>query len=109
MEGYATVGKPEHGQLRIDVRLQDCRTGEVVSEIAEIGATDDLFGIVSRIGGKLRNRLGIRRAPESDELLAQASLPGNPEAARLYSLGLDKLRAYDFPVARGFFDQAMVV
>jgi DNA-binding winged helix-turn-helix (wHTH) protein/tetratricopeptide (TPR) repeat protein len=104
---YATVGKPEHGQLRIDVRLQDCRTGEVVSEIAEIGATEDLFGIVSRIGGKLRSRLGIRHAPESDELLSQASLPGNPEAARFYSLGLDKLRAFDLPVARGFFDQAI--
>jgi DNA-binding winged helix-turn-helix (wHTH) protein/Tfp pilus assembly protein PilF/TolB-like protein len=104
---YATIGKPEHGQLRIDVRLQDCKTGEVVSEIAEIGATEDLFGIVSRIGGKLRNRLGIPGAHESDELLAQASLPANPEAARFYSLGLDKLRAYDFPVARGFFEQAI--
>ena len=104
---YATVGKPEHGQLRIDVRLQDCQTGEVVSEIAEIGATEDLFGLVSRIGGKLRNRLGIPLAHESEELLAETSLPGNPEAARLYSLGLEKLRAYDFPVARGFFDQAI--
>ena len=104
---YATIGRPEHGQLRIDVRLQDCRTGEVVSEIAEIGATEDLFGIVSRIGGKLRSRLGIRRAPEPDELLVQTSLPANPEAARFYSLGLDKLRAYEFPVARGFFEQAI--
>ena len=104
---YATIGKPEHGQLRIDVRLQDCRTGEVVGEIAEIGATEDLFGIVSRIGGKLRSRLGIRQAPESDELFIQASVPGNPEAARFYSLGLGKLRAYELPVARGFFEQAI--
>jgi len=104
---YATVGKPEHGQLRIDVRLQDCQTGEVVSEIAEIGASEDLFGLVSRIGGKLRNRLGIPLAHESEELLAESSLPGNPEAARLYALGLEKLRAYDFPVARGFFEQAI--
>ena len=72
---YATIGNPQHGQLRVDVRLQDCRTGEVVSEIAEIGATEDLFGIVSRIGVKLRNRLGIRRMPDSDEVLAQASFP----------------------------------
>lgn len=104
---YATIGNPQHGQLRVDVRLQDCRTGEVVSEIAEIGATEDLFGIVSRIGVKLRNRLGIRRMPDSDEVLAQASLPANPEAARFYSLGLDKLRAYEFPLARGFFEQAI--
>src|SRR6185503_1855510 len=104
---YATIGKPEHGQLRIDVRLQDCQSGEVVSEIAEIGASEDLFGLVSRIGEKLRNRLGIPLVHESEELLTESSLPGNPEAARFYSLGLDKLRAYDFPVARGFFDQAI--
>ncbi|HEY1577298.1 MAG TPA: winged helix-turn-helix domain-containing protein, partial [Terracidiphilus sp.] len=104
---YATIGKPEHGQLRIDVRLQDCKTGEVVSEIAEIGATEDLFGIVSRIGGKLRNRLGIPQAHEADELLAQASLPGNPEAVRFYSLGLQKLRGFDLQVARGLFEQAI--
>ena len=104
---YATIGKPEHGQLRIDVRMQNCQTGEVVGEIAEIGATEDLFGLVSRIGGKLRNRLGIPHAHETDELFAETSLPGNPEAARFYSLGLEKLRAYDFPVARGFFEQAI--
>ena len=104
---YATIGKPEHGQLRIDVRLQDCQSGEVVGEIAEIGATEDLFGLVTRIGGKLRNRLGIPVMHESEEVLAQSSLPGNPEAARFYSLGLERLRAYDFLVARGFFDQAI--
>jgi DNA-binding winged helix-turn-helix (wHTH) protein/tetratricopeptide (TPR) repeat protein len=104
---YAIIGKPEHGQLRVDVRLQDCKSGEVITEIAEIGATEDLFGIVSRIGSKLRNRLGIPHTFESDELAAQTSLPANPEAARFYSLGLQKLRVYEFDVARGFFAQAI--
>ncbi len=104
---YAIIGKSEHGQLRVDVRLQDCKSGEVITEIAEIGATEDLFGIVSRIGSKLRNRLGIPHTFESDEMTAQASLPANPEAARFYSLGLQKLRVYEFDVARGFFEQAI--
>lgn len=104
---YTTIGKAEHGQLRVDVRLQDCKSGEVVTEIAEIGATEDLFGIVSRIGSKLRNRLGVPRTVDSDETLAQAALPSNPEAARFYSLGLQKLRTYDLIVARGFFEQAI--
>jgi eukaryotic-like serine/threonine-protein kinase len=104
---YAAIGKSEHGQLRVDVRLQDCKSGEVLTEIAEIGATEDLFGIVSRIGSKLRNRLGIPHAFESEEMIAQASLPANPEAARFYSLGLQKLRLYEFDVARGFFEQAI--
>ena len=45
-----------------------------------------------------------RRGPSGAVVKA---LPGNPEAARLYALGLEKLRAYDFPVARGFFEQAI--
>ena len=104
---FATVGRPEHGQLRVDVRLQDCKSGEVITEIAEIGATEDLFGIVSRIGRKLRNRLGISRSIDSDEMMTQASLPSNPEAARFYSLGLQKLRIFEFDVSRGFFEQAI--
>jgi DNA-binding winged helix-turn-helix (wHTH) protein/tetratricopeptide (TPR) repeat protein len=107
MGSYATIGRSEHGQLRVDVRLQDCKSGEVITEIAEIGATEDLFGIVSRIGSKLRNRLGVPRSIDSDEMTAQASLPSSPEAARFYSLGLQKLRVFEFDVARGFFEQAV--
>ena len=104
---YTTVGKPEHGQIRVDARLQDAKSGEVISEIAEIGATEDLFGIVFRIGGKLRNRLGVPRVVDSDDTMVHAMLPSNAEAARFYSIGLDKLRADDYDIARGFFEQAI--
>ena len=103
---FTILGRPDHGRLRVDVRLQDCRSGEVITEIAEIGATEDLFGIVSRTGSKLRSRIGVPRTGESDELMVQASLPSNPDAARFYALGLEKLRALDFEVARGLFEQA---
>lgn len=104
---FATIGKPERGQLRVDVRLQDARSGEILSEIAEIGKTDDLFVIVSRIGGQLRDRLKIPHLNGSEESLVQAALPSSPEAARFYSLGLVKLREYDFEMARGLFEQAI--
>ena len=104
---YTTVGKSEHGEIRVDARLQDAKTGEVISEIAEIGATEDLFGIVFRIGGKLRNRLGVPRAVDSDDTMVQAMLPSNADAARFYSTGLEKLRADDYDIARGFFEQAI--
>lgn len=103
---FAILGRPDHGRIRVDVRLQDCRSGEVITEIAEIGAAEDLFGIVSRIGSKLRSRIGIPRTGDSDEQMVQASLPSNPDAARFYALGLEKLRALDFEVARGLFEQA---
>ena len=104
---YTRIGTPGHAKLRIDVRLQDCNSGEVLSEIAEIGGAEDLFGIISRAGEKLSDRLGVRRARDENDLLAQTSLPSNSEAARFYSLGLEKLRANDFPLARGLFEQAI--
>lgn len=103
---YTRFGAAGHGQLRLDLRLQDCASGEVLSEIAERGEVEDLFGIVSRAGEKLRTRLGIKAAADDDQIAAQASLPSNAEAARFYSLGLAKLRANDFPAARGLFEQA---
>jgi DNA-binding winged helix-turn-helix (wHTH) protein/tetratricopeptide (TPR) repeat protein len=104
---YTTIGPPERGQLRVDVRLQDAGSGEIITELAEIGGTDDLFRIVSRIGGNLRDRLGIPHLNGADEAVVQAALPSNSDAARFYSLGLVKLREYDFEMARGLFEQAI--
>ena len=104
---FTTVGKPERGQLRVDARLQDARTGEILTEIAEIGATEDLFRMVSRIGGKLRDRIGVPRMEDAEEVSAIAALPANPEASRFYSLGLAKLREYDYGAAQGLFKQAI--
>jgi DNA-binding winged helix-turn-helix (wHTH) protein/tetratricopeptide (TPR) repeat protein len=103
---YATIGKRDRGQMRLDVGLQDAQTGEILTEIAEIGGRQDLFRIVSRAGAKLRDRLGVPRLEETDEAMVLASLPANAEAARFYSLGLAKLRAYDYVAARGLFDEA---
>jgi DNA-binding winged helix-turn-helix (wHTH) protein/tetratricopeptide (TPR) repeat protein len=103
---YTTIGRPDHGQLRLDVRLQDARSGEILTEIAEIGGRQDLFQVVSRAGAKLRDRLGVPRLEETDEGTVLASLPANPEAARFYSLGLVKLRSSDYLAARDFFEQA---
>jgi DNA-binding winged helix-turn-helix (wHTH) protein/tetratricopeptide (TPR) repeat protein/TolB-like protein len=104
---YTTVGRPNRGQLRLDARLQDAKTGEVLTEIAEIGSTQDLFHIVSHIGGKLRDRLGVPSLAETDEPSMFASLPSNSEAARFYTLGLDKLRDYDASAAKDLLQQAI--
>lgn len=100
---YATIGRRDRGPMRLDVGLQDAQTGEILTEIAEIGGRQDLFRIVSRAGAKLRDRLGVPRLEETDEATVLASLPANAEAARFYSLGLVKLRAYDILAARDLF------
>jgi DNA-binding winged helix-turn-helix (wHTH) protein/tetratricopeptide (TPR) repeat protein len=104
---YTSIGRPERGQLRLDVRLQDARTGEILAEVAEIGSSENFFQLISRAGVKLRDRLGASGAAETDEASALASLPSKPDAARFYTLGLAKLRVYDYLTARDLFEQAI--
>lgn len=103
---YTTIGSRDRGHMRLDVSLQDAQTGEILAEVAETGSRQDLFRIVSRAGAQLRDRLGVPQLEETDQATVMASLPANPEAARFYSLGLVKLRAYDNLAARELFGEA---
>lgn len=105
---YTTVGQAERAQVRLDVRLQDAKTGDIVSEIAEIGGTQDLFRLVARVGGEMRVRLGIQGFEDSDEDGLLASVPLNREAAKFYSLGLAKLRQFDALAAKDLLQQACI-
>src|SRR6266568_766382 len=93
---YTSVGKSNRQQIRLDVRLQDARTGEILAEVAEIGGDQNLFQLVSRIGGRVRDRLGVPNLQQSDESSVFASMPVNREAARFYALALDRLRQFDY-------------
>lgn len=106
---YTVVGNAEHRQLRLDVRLQDAKTGEVLTEIAETGDNQELFQVVSRVGAKLRDRLGVPRLEETDEAGVLAALPLDPEAARFYALGIAKLRQFDASAAKDLLEQAVKV
>jgi serine/threonine protein kinase/tetratricopeptide (TPR) repeat protein len=97
--GYTALGKASGGQLRLDIRLQDATTGETIAAVAESGSEIDLFDLVSRIGSDLRRRLGIGEVAPVDAAGAQASYPATPEAARLYTQGLSKLRLFDSQAA----------
>jgi eukaryotic-like serine/threonine-protein kinase len=103
---YTTIGKPDRGHLRLDVRLQDAKTGEILAEIAEIGGTQDLFQMISRVGGKLRDRMGVPLLEDSDQAGVLAALPLDPEAAKFYALGVSKLRQFDVLAAKDLLEQA---
>jgi serine/threonine protein kinase/tetratricopeptide (TPR) repeat protein len=93
--GYTALGKAPGEQLRLDVRLQDAATGETIASVAETGSEVNLFDLVSRAGSDLRHRLGLGELAPVDAAEAQASYPSTPEAARLYTQGLSKLRVFD--------------
>jgi tetratricopeptide (TPR) repeat protein len=92
---YMTIGTADHGQLRLDVRMQDGKTGEILTEIAEVGSMQDFFRVVSRIGTQLRNRLGVEELQGSEEAGVLAALPLDAAAARFYALGVSRLRQFD--------------
>lgn len=103
---YMTIGTGERSQLRLDVRLQDARTGEILTEVAEVGNAQDLFHLISRVGTKLREHLGVGGLEGADQAGVLASLPLDPEAARLYALGIAKLRKFDALAAKDLLQQA---
>jgi eukaryotic-like serine/threonine-protein kinase len=92
---YAVVGEQSHGQIRLDLQLQDTQSGETVDAISETGTEAHLFDLVSRAGEHLRDKLGIRAVTREEAAAVAVALPSSTEAARLYSEGLAKLRIFD--------------
>ena len=103
---YMLIGSGDDGQLRLDVRMQDGRTGEILSEVGEAGESKEMFRLVSQIGTQLRNRLGVGPLQGTDEAGVLAALPLDPDAARFYALGVAKLRQFDALAARDLLQQA---
>jgi DNA-binding winged helix-turn-helix (wHTH) protein/tetratricopeptide (TPR) repeat protein len=98
---------PLGGRVRVDLRLQDATNGEIVAEVAETGSEQRLFDLVSQAGRRVRERLGVPGLSPTEEAAARASLPANPEAARLYAQGLDRLRVLEAVGARDLLEHAV--
>src|SRR6202011_587189 len=64
--------------------------------------------LVSKVGEQLRSRLGVSALSPLEATGVKASLPSNPEATRLYSAGLSKLRGFDSIGARDLLQKAVV-
>jgi len=95
--------------VRLDLRLQDCRNGEVISSLSETGTDTHLFDLVSQAGENLRTRLGIQAITRKEAAEVAVALPKNPDAARLYAEGVAKLQVFDSLASRDLFQKAIVV
>jgi DNA-binding winged helix-turn-helix (wHTH) protein/tetratricopeptide (TPR) repeat protein len=98
----------DHAQrfMRLDLRVQDPTSGEVVASIAENGRPAELFEIVSRAGARLRERLQIQEASRDESGNIKASMPSTPAAAQLYAQGLVRIRSFEVLAARNLFEKA---
>jgi DNA-binding winged helix-turn-helix (wHTH) protein/tetratricopeptide (TPR) repeat protein len=104
---YAAVGTKSDGQLRLDLRLQDTRSGETLDAISETGTESHLLALVSRAGDHLRKKLGVRAMTSEEAAEVAIALPSNSYATKLYSQGLTKLRVFDALAARDLLLKAV--
>jgi tetratricopeptide (TPR) repeat protein/TolB-like protein len=104
---YLAVGKEGEERIRLDLRLQDAATGDILATVTETGGEPELLELVSRAGAHLREKLGIGVLSQADSAVLRASLPSSPDVVRLYSEGLDKLRLFDALLARDLLERAV--
>src|SRR5215467_9710399 len=97
---YTEIGETTGRRIRLDLRLQDTALGETVSAVAETGTESKVFELVSQVGARLRQRLGVGEVSTAEAAAVRAAMPATSEAARLYAEGLAKLRMFDALAAR---------
>jgi len=106
---YIALGREAGGPIRLDLRLQDARTGETVLAISQNGTEAGLFDLVGTMGAALRRQLGAGAITASETGQVLSSFPASPEAARLYAEGLSRLRLFDAAAARDLLARAAAV
>lgn len=104
---YFDLGKDSGGQIRLDVRLRDAAKGETIATVSETSTEAQLLDLVSRVGRKLREDFGVADVSQVEAVGIRAAIPSNPEAMRLYSEGLAKLRTFDALAARDLLTRAV--
>jgi tetratricopeptide (TPR) repeat protein/tRNA A-37 threonylcarbamoyl transferase component Bud32 len=98
-----------NGVLRLDLKMQDAVAGETLATVSEKGNESEIDALVSRAGAELRAKLGVAALSDEQSAVVRTSLPSNPEAARLYALGLQKLRLSDVLAARDLLQKAVAL
>lgn len=103
---YLAAPQDAGGKLRLDLRVQETATGESRDTLIETGTEGDLPELATRVGASLRARLGVGSVPGETVGAARAEFPANPEAARLYAVGIARLWAMDGMAARDHLARA---
>ncbi len=102
---YLDLG--DGSDVRVDLRMQDAKTGQIVSTVTRRGSEAHLDELITLAGTELRGKLGVGATPAAEEVAVKAELPANVEAARLYSEGLQKLRNFEPLAARDLLQKAV--
>ena len=96
---YLAIGQGSAQKVRLDLRLQDTRTGELVASASDTRTTLELVNLVTNAGSLLRGELGAGSMPNADAAV-RGSVPDVQAAAQNYAEGLERLRNFDTLSAR---------
>ena len=97
---YMVAGASDNAPLRVDIALQDTRTGALVASVSDQSGLSGLIGLATQAGATLRGKLGAR-IPDAQTLGLVANVqPPNLDVARRLGFALDALQHYDAARAR---------
>jgi eukaryotic-like serine/threonine-protein kinase len=104
---YLVVEGKTGPRIRLDLRIQDAQSGEMLSEVTDEGQITELLDLVARTGANLRKELAVGALSGDDLDGLRATLPSTREAARAYTEGLTHLRLSDGLGARRYLQEAV--
>lgn len=104
---YLAPDSGPSSRLRVDVKMQDTATGETLATVTESRTVASILDLVADAGDRLRGHLGARPVSEEESRFVRASIPTDPQAARLYSEGLSALARFDPLAARSLFERSL--
>jgi len=96
---YLVSGPQESGTVRLDLSLQDTRSGVAVAKFSQSGALVDLPKLVERAGSRLRDDLGIASGTAARQQAARVR-PATLELSRRMALATEALHNSDPARAR---------
>ncbi len=104
--GYFASNKNDSA-VRLDLALQDARSGATVATVTHTGSADDLPSLASKAGADLRRDLNVRPQSADERRLVANARPPTTEVMRHIGFGLEALHRYDAARARDELLQAI--
>jgi tetratricopeptide (TPR) repeat protein len=101
---YLALG---NGQVRLDLRLENTSTGEMLSSMSAQGTEMQIANLVARVGVEIRKKLGAGQITPEDSEIVQVSIPSDPVAARAYVDALTRMRNFDTKGAQPLLEQVI--
>ncbi len=104
---YALLGPRATGPMRLDLLVQDTRTGATLLALHQNGVAAHLLTLVAHAGARLRAGLGIGPVTAAQAEEVRRASPATPAAVRDYAEGLAHLRVFDAIAARRWLLRAV--